>query len=56
VDVVDEGEEGTGLGLSVSYGIIRDHGGWSAVRSAPEKGSCFSVYLLKEESACQAAS
>jgi len=48
--------EGTGLGLSVSYGIIRDHGGWIAVRSEPGQGSCFSIYLPKEESACQAAS
>ncbi|KFE62364.1 sensor histidine kinase [Hyalangium minutum] len=48
--------EGTGLGLSVSYGIIRDHGGWIDVRSEPEKGSCFSIYLPKEDSACQVAS
>ncbi|HYV45405.1 MAG TPA: ATP-binding protein [Myxococcaceae bacterium] len=37
--------EGTGLGLSVSYGIVRDHGGWIAVETAPGKGSRFSVYL-----------
>ena len=33
--------EGTGLGLSVSYGIIQDHGGRIEVRSAVEKGSTF---------------
>ena len=36
---------GTGLGLSVAHGIIRDHGGWIAVESVPTKGSTFSVYL-----------
>lgn len=37
--------EGTGLGLSVSYGIIQDHGGWIDVQSEPGQGSCFTVYL-----------
>ncbi|MBN2577219.1 MAG: HAMP domain-containing histidine kinase [Deltaproteobacteria bacterium] len=36
---------GTGLGLSVAHGIVRDHGGWLAAASAPEKGSRFSMYL-----------
>jgi two-component system NtrC family sensor kinase len=48
--------EGTGLGLSVSYGIIQDHGGWISVRSDPGRGSCFSIYLPKGDSECQAAS
>ncbi|HVE81655.1 MAG TPA: ATP-binding protein [Myxococcales bacterium] len=43
--------EGTGLGLSVSYGIVRDHGGWIAVDSAVGKGSRFSVYLPARASA-----
>ena len=37
--------EGTGLGLSVSWGIIREHGGWIAVESKPGEGSVFTVYL-----------
>ena len=37
--------EGTGLGLSVAYGIVQEHGGWMDVESEPGRGSCFSVYL-----------
>jgi signal transduction histidine kinase len=43
--------EGTGLGLPVCHGIVREHGGWIAVESAPDVGSCFSVYLPKEADA-----
>ncbi|MGN6109673.1 MAG: sensor histidine kinase [Kofleriaceae bacterium] len=37
--------EGTGLGLSVSWGIVREHGGWIDIASEPAAGSTFTVYL-----------
>jgi PAS domain S-box-containing protein len=38
-------EKGTGLGLAVSYSIIRNHGGHILVESEPGGGSTFTVYL-----------
>ena len=37
--------QGTGLGLSVSHGIVREQGGWITVESRPDEGSRFTVHL-----------
>ena len=37
--------EGTGLGLSVVYGIIQSHEGWITVDSSPGKGTRFDIFL-----------
>ncbi|MEM6807354.1 MAG: ATP-binding protein, partial [Bacteroidota bacterium] len=37
--------EGSGLGLSISYGIVKDHGGSIELESSPEAGSSFLIRL-----------
>lgn len=36
---------GTGLGLAVVHGIVKDHDGWIEVAESLEGGSCFSVFF-----------
>lgn len=40
--------KGTGLGMSVSYGIIKNLGGKISVKSTPDEGSTFTIALTKK--------
>lgn len=46
---------GTGLGLSVVYGIIEQHDGWITVDSPPGRGTRFDIYLPVRETASEDA-
>jgi CheY-like chemotaxis protein len=46
---------GTGLGLSLVYGIVTDSAGAIDVTSRPGEGSCFAIYLPRVESSATAA-
>lgn len=40
-----KGEQGTGLGLATVFGIAKQHGGTVQVRSRPNRGTKFEIYL-----------
>lgn len=40
---------GTGLGLAVVHGIVKEHDGWLEFSESPGGGSCFSVYFPAAE-------
>jgi PAS domain S-box-containing protein len=42
-------EKGSGLGLSVTYSIIRKHNGYINVESTEQNGTCFTIYLPATE-------
>jgi hemerythrin-like metal-binding protein len=43
--------KGTGLGLSLAYGIVQKHRGRIEVKSVPEKGTTFRVWLPQRQTA-----
>src|SRR5688572_6038171 len=47
--------DGTGLGLNISYGIVREHGGTLSVESAIGRGATFTIELPIEASAAPVA-
>jgi signal transduction histidine kinase len=47
--------EGTGLGLTVVHGIVKDHDGWIEVERARPRGTTFRVYLPAEEQPAERA-
>jgi len=41
--------KGTGMGLAMVYGIVRNHGGWIDVESEPGQGTTFRVFFPAAE-------
>ena len=47
--------QGTGLGLSMVYGFVRQSGGHVRIRSTPGQGTSVFLYLLRHDGAAEAA-
>jgi PAS domain S-box-containing protein len=47
--------KGTGLGLALVYGIVKQHQGWIECNSEPKQGTTFHVYLPRFHSPAEAA-